>query len=200
MKFTTTLSILSLAGIGLAVPFPQDDPLPVAPEGTTNFTDLIEPQGPGYNVLLGVETAPNGDKAIVAWAYGRFQCTERQLVSKGRDFCGKPLTFDRVPELDEQNEATGGQEKVTVQFEGCGDASRAGDYSGVVIQDSAGYYDCNGDRELHGCDYNNSELDTDLAAFLSCGNYAYTPDDNSGDNDGPDEAPDDDSGDDDDDQ
>lgn len=89
-------------------------------------------------------------------------------MSKGaNDFCGKELTFDRVPELDGQNEATGPQEKITIQFQGCDDASADGDYSNIVIQDSTGYFDCNGDRELHGCDYNNSELDTDLAAFLS---------------------------------
>ncbi|KAH7053301.1 hypothetical protein B0J12DRAFT_51452 [Macrophomina phaseolina] len=171
MQLAASLLTLALTGMGLAAPAPAPFPegtLEDPPAGTTNYTSLIESKGPGYNVLLAVETAPNKDKAIVAWAYGRFQCTERQLVSKGaNDFCDKVFTFDRVPTLDEDNEPTGKQEKITIAFRGCGDLSKKGDYSNIVVQDDKGFYDCNGDRELHGCDYNNSELDTDLAAFLS---------------------------------
>lgn len=77
--------------------------------------------------------SPKGDKAIVAWAYGRSQCVERQLVSKGLNFCGKWLEFNRVPELDPGLQATGDWEQVYVTFVGCDDRSRNGDYSGIFM-------------------------------------------------------------------
>lgn len=67
MKATTSLLTLALAGMSLAIPAPiPEDTLPDPPEGTLNFTELIEPQGPGYNVLLGVETYVTRTPALYA--------------------------------------------------------------------------------------------------------------------------------------
>ncbi|EKG22332.1 hypothetical protein MPH_00312 [Macrophomina phaseolina MS6] len=89
--------------------------------------------GPGFSFLLAVETSPKGEKAIVAWAFGRSQCVERQLVSKGLNFCGKWLLFNRVPELDPNLQATGDWEQVWITFVGCDERSRTGDYSGIYM-------------------------------------------------------------------
>eukprot|EP00262_Sarcandra_glabra_P011580 TRINITY_DN2811_c0_g1_i1.p1 TRINITY_DN2811_c0_g1~~TRINITY_DN2811_c0_g1_i1.p1 ORF type:complete len:359 (+),score=32.68 TRINITY_DN2811_c0_g1_i1:53-1129(+) len=105
--------------------------------------------GPAYSLLLAKETAPTDrDGVIVAWAYGRPFCTQRQLLSESiEDFCNKTLTFDRVPKLDENLQPTGQVTQISGYFAGCSDDVSLGrSYAGLFWVEEIGMYDGIGDQ------------------------------------------------------
>ncbi|KAK7541056.1 uncharacterized protein J3D65DRAFT_601150 [Phyllosticta citribraziliensis] len=105
--------------------------------------------GPAYSLLLAKEVAPTDlDGVIVSWAYGLPFCTQRQLLSESiEDFCNKNLTFDRVPKLDENLQATGEVTQISGYYAGCSDDVSLGrSYAGLYWVEVIGMYDGVGDQ------------------------------------------------------
>lgn len=109
----------------------------------------ISDVGPAYSLLLAKEISPiDLDGVVVAWAYGIPFCTQRQLLSESiEDFCNKNLTFDRVPKLDENLQATGQVTQISGYFAGCSDDVSLGrSYAGLYWVEVVGMYDGVGDQ------------------------------------------------------
>ncbi|KAK8203776.1 hypothetical protein IWZ01DRAFT_95059 [Phyllosticta capitalensis] len=105
--------------------------------------------GPAYSLLLAKEISPTDlDGVIVVWAYGLPFCTQRQLLSESiEDFCYRNLTFDRVPKLDENLQATGEVTQISGYFAGCSDDVSLGrSYAGLYWVELIGMHDGIGDQ------------------------------------------------------